>query len=250
MPADALTLEADDVRDAHHWFWRLKDPNGVTLQTTRSSSTRTPGNSRRVWTSPTTSTERRPRSARSRGEMDRRSGRRVARRRGAGADRAEDPRLGHAGHGPGRGSPQLGRSRRACNSCPLELAHVNGQPLALQDVSLVFEIQGEDPHVARQPVGDRLRMLAVFSLPVDATRLEPAARAPSAQDARPLDRPAARAGHRPAGAPVRRDSRGASGISSRSRAAGTSSTSPATAWRPVWCSKSPTGQRISSPRKT
>ena len=31
MPNDALILEADDVRDACHWYWRLKDPNGATL---------------------------------------------------------------------------------------------------------------------------------------------------------------------------------------------------------------------------
>jgi hypothetical protein len=54
---------------------------------------------------------------------------------------------------------------------PLELAHANGQPLALQDVSLVFEVVGENPPVRPKPVGNRLRMLAVFSLPTDASAL-------------------------------------------------------------------------------
>ena len=31
MSNAALTLEADDVRDACHWYWRLKDPDGTTL---------------------------------------------------------------------------------------------------------------------------------------------------------------------------------------------------------------------------
>jgi tetratricopeptide (TPR) repeat protein len=47
---------------------------------------------------------------------------------------------------------------------PLELGHVGGRPLALQDVSLVLEPgAGEAP--AKRAIGERLRMLAVFSLP-------------------------------------------------------------------------------------
>jgi hypothetical protein len=49
---------------------------------------------------------------------------------------------------------------------PLELAWVDGRPLALQNVSLVLDI-GEAPRrrPAKQPIGERLRLLAVFSLP-------------------------------------------------------------------------------------
>jgi tetratricopeptide (TPR) repeat protein len=54
---------------------------------------------------------------------------------------------------------------------PLELGHAGGKPLALQDVSLVFEIKGESPPVVRRPVEGALRMLAVFSLPTDAAAL-------------------------------------------------------------------------------
>lgn len=55
--------------------------------------------------------------------------------------------------------------------CPLELAHARGKPLALQDVSLVFEVADERPAVRRVDVGDRLRILAVFSLPTDVSCL-------------------------------------------------------------------------------
>ncbi|HEX4167152.1 MAG TPA: NB-ARC domain-containing protein [Bryobacteraceae bacterium] len=54
---------------------------------------------------------------------------------------------------------------------PWELGYVDGQPLALQDVSLVFEVQGESSVVQHLPVGKRLRILAVFSLPEGADAL-------------------------------------------------------------------------------
>jgi hypothetical protein len=54
---------------------------------------------------------------------------------------------------------------------PLELAHVDGQPLAVQDISLIFEVTGEARGAAKQPIGERLRMLAVFSLPTEGTVL-------------------------------------------------------------------------------
>lgn len=54
---------------------------------------------------------------------------------------------------------------------PWELGHARGRPLALQDVSLVFEIVGESPPVVHQPVEGALRMLAVFSLPTDQDAL-------------------------------------------------------------------------------
>jgi tetratricopeptide (TPR) repeat protein len=59
---------------------------------------------------------------------------------------------------------------------PLELAyaHTDGeepQPLAVQDVSLVLEIEGETPQQPKDPVDAQLRMLAVFSLPTEGTAL-------------------------------------------------------------------------------
>lgn len=47
---------------------------------------------------------------------------------------------------------------------PFELGHVGGQPLALHDVSLILE-SGRPKGAAKQAAGDRLRILAVFSLP-------------------------------------------------------------------------------------
>ena len=47
---------------------------------------------------------------------------------------------------------------------PLEIAHARGKPLTLQGVSLVFEAPGTPPPTA-EPIGDRLRLLALFSLP-------------------------------------------------------------------------------------
>lgn len=48
---------------------------------------------------------------------------------------------------------------------PLELAHANGKPLAVQDVTLVMDA-GDGAGLARiEPVGERLRLLGLFSLP-------------------------------------------------------------------------------------
>jgi hypothetical protein len=47
---------------------------------------------------------------------------------------------------------------------PLEIAHARGKPVALQGVNLVFEAPGTRPPTA-VPIGDRLRLLALFSLP-------------------------------------------------------------------------------------
>lgn len=54
---------------------------------------------------------------------------------------------------------------------PWEMALAGGKPLALRNVSLVFEITGEKPEINIVPVQERLRMLAVFSLPTDASSL-------------------------------------------------------------------------------
>ncbi len=46
---------------------------------------------------------------------------------------------------------------------PLELAHAGGSPLSVQDVTFVMQAGWEDGDVL--PVGDRLRVLGLFSLP-------------------------------------------------------------------------------------
>ncbi|HLJ99466.1 MAG TPA: CHAT domain-containing protein, partial [Streptosporangiaceae bacterium] len=48
---------------------------------------------------------------------------------------------------------------------PLELAHAGGRPLTAQDVTLVMQTAGDDSAGDAVPVGDRLRVLGLFSLP-------------------------------------------------------------------------------------
>lgn len=54
---------------------------------------------------------------------------------------------------------------------PLELGHVDGRPLAVQEASLVFEAAEHAPGVRKTEVRHKLRMLAVFSLPTDGSAL-------------------------------------------------------------------------------
>jgi hypothetical protein len=55
---------------------------------------------------------------------------------------------------------------------PWELAHGGGVPLARQDVTLAYDISpGRDLAVPKEPVGDTLRILAVFSQPVSTEAL-------------------------------------------------------------------------------
>jgi hypothetical protein len=48
---------------------------------------------------------------------------------------------------------------------PLELGYVRGRPLAVQDVTFVMQVGGEETASRAGPVGDRLRVLGLFSLP-------------------------------------------------------------------------------------
>jgi hypothetical protein len=54
---------------------------------------------------------------------------------------------------------------RALAFRPLELAHVSHKPLAAQDITLVMEPPAAPAAAAPTPVGDRLRVLGLFSLP-------------------------------------------------------------------------------------
>ena len=53
---------------------------------------------------------------------------------------------------------------------PLELAHVGGKPLSVQDVTLVMQL-GEDNTPGAAITGERLRVLGLFSLPTGAAAL-------------------------------------------------------------------------------
>jgi hypothetical protein len=54
---------------------------------------------------------------------------------------------------------------------PWEIALIGDKPLAMRNVSLVSETTGEKNAINPVPIGDRLRILAVFSLPTDASAL-------------------------------------------------------------------------------
>jgi hypothetical protein len=54
---------------------------------------------------------------------------------------------------------------------PFELGYVNGAPLAVQEVSFLFDTAARPAGGRKTGMGDTLRMLAVFSLPTDASAL-------------------------------------------------------------------------------
>ena len=87
---------------------------------------------------------------------------------------------------------------------PWELARVGGRSWAAARVRVVVVPQPRRP-LAKNPVGERLRMLAVFSLPDGAGRVEPAPGAVRAGPAGARDRAGARQGGGAAGVAVRGD---------------------------------------------
>ncbi|MFO1432111.1 MAG: CHAT domain-containing protein [Candidatus Competibacteraceae bacterium] len=168
MPT-TLLLQASDVRDPAHWYWRLTDTNGNFL------ADHTVALDRADW--------RYEAFCDLYGYLNRR----VA----PDKRQAEETRL-LAELGAWIGEQVLGPiapalvnqapvtvrvqipadSPAAAGLCylPLELAYTGGKPLAVQEVSLIFEV-GKPAPVKLQPVGDRLRVLAVFSLPTGASTL-------------------------------------------------------------------------------
>lgn len=54
---------------------------------------------------------------------------------------------------------------------PLEMARIEGKPLALSNARLVFELADREPLIDKDPISKRLRILAIFSLPTDASVL-------------------------------------------------------------------------------
>jgi tetratricopeptide (TPR) repeat protein len=52
---------------------------------------------------------------------------------------------------------------------PLEAARIGDQPLALRDISLIFELEGRKIDIC--PISKKLRILAIFSLPTDVSAL-------------------------------------------------------------------------------
>jgi hypothetical protein len=168
VPATRLQLAVADYRDANRWYWRLSDDGGRFLadQEVRLN----PADAGyeafldlpaylRMHAAPDRRREDEARLVREVGEW-----------------------MGRNFYGPigekilDAGTPTIVRVEVPVEAAgllyrPWELGYVRGQPLAAQDVSLVFEVKGESAAVKRAPVGERLRVLTVFSLPVDAGAL-------------------------------------------------------------------------------
>jgi len=62
--------------------------------------------------------------------------------------------------------PDTPLEARALLFRPLELGHARGRPLAVQDVTLIMQFGADQAAGGAGPVGDRLRVLGLFSLPV------------------------------------------------------------------------------------
>ena len=169
MPiATTLNLAVAEYKDAQHWYWRLTDENGQFLA------------DREVKLNPS--------DAEYEGFLD--LPRYLAIHAAPDRRRDDEARLvRQVGEWMGRefygsigdkildaGTPAIVRVQVPEEASgllyrPWELGYVQGQPLALQDVTLIFEVPGKVTPVKRVPVGERLRILAVFSLPVNADAL-------------------------------------------------------------------------------
>jgi hypothetical protein len=167
-----LVLVADEVKDPWHWFWRLKDERGTLLAHHEVSLDRTDWRAQAFTDL--------YRYVRQHADPGRRS-HSTAELLGQVGAWAGEHVLGAVGPAiVEQGTPVTVRVELPADQAladglqylPLELAHVQGKPLALQDVSLVFEVcpAGAAPR-DKDPTVKRLRMLAVFSLPTGAGAL-------------------------------------------------------------------------------
>jgi tetratricopeptide (TPR) repeat protein len=168
LVATVLNLIVADYKDANYWYWRLTDAGGQFLADQE--------------------VDLNPRDSEYEGFLD--LPRYLAMHAVPDRRREDETRLAHqvgawmgkhfygpigdkilAAGTPAVVSVQVPAEAEGLLYRPWELGHVQGQPLAMQDVSLIFEVPGDTATVKRVPVGKRLRILAVFSLPVDANAL-------------------------------------------------------------------------------
>jgi hypothetical protein len=167
-----LVLVADEVKDPWHWFWRLKDDRGTLLA--HHEVALDPAEWRaQAFTDLY-------RYVRQHADPGRRSHSTTELLGQVGAWAGEHV-LGKVGPAiVKQGTPITVRVELPADQAladglqylPLELAHVGGKPLALQDVSLVVEVRPAGATTRdKDPTVKRLRMLAVFSLPTGAGAL-------------------------------------------------------------------------------
>jgi len=167
-----LVLVADEVKDPWHWFWRLKDDRGTLLAHHEVALDRTDWRAQAFtdlyryvrqhadpgrWTQSTTELL---------GQVGAWAGEHVLGKVGPAIVKQGTPITVRVE------LPADQKLAEGLQYLPLELAHVGGKPLALQDVSLVVEVRpaGATPR-DKDPTVKRLRMLAVFSLPTGAGAL-------------------------------------------------------------------------------
>jgi hypothetical protein len=164
MPQDLLTLTAEGFDGHDRWHWRLTDPQGRFLADHAVALDRSHWQYRAFidlagWVQAHTAPDRR---------FEEEAG--IVEALGAWVG---EQVLGSVGaaiveHGtPVTVQVQVPDTEagRALLYRPLELAHVDGEPLALQDVSLVLLPPGEPARVSHRGTDQALRVLAVFSLP-------------------------------------------------------------------------------------
>lgn len=167
-----LVLVADEVKDPWHWFWRLKDDRGTLLAHHAVALDPTDWRAQAFtdlyryvrqhadpgrWTHSTTELL---------GQVGAWAGEHVLGKVGPAIVKQGTPITVRVE------LPADQKLAEGLQYLPLELAHVGGKPLALQDVSLVVEVRpaGATPRDKARTV-KRLRMLAVFSLPTGAGAL-------------------------------------------------------------------------------
>jgi hypothetical protein len=163
MPAEALRLEVASIADQNHWRWVLKEANGAFLADHELALDPAEPKYRALFDLPGYLHHF---AAPDKREVDER---RLLDEIGAwigatvlGGGIAEKMVAGCA-------SPTIVRvlvppEAERLLVLPLEIAHARSKPLSQQGVSLIFEVTG-DPARPATPVGERLRILALFSLP-------------------------------------------------------------------------------------
>ena len=158
--SDVLRLEVRHFRDAENWDWALKDAAGQHLA---AHSVRIDSASPQY-----RAMGRLPVHVRWEADPERllESEAEVLGRVGRWMGEEVFGAVGRAlvEHSPATALVVVGPNAAVLRHWPLELAWVGQQPLACQDVSLVIDVDRGETTRAKKPVGERLRMLAAFSL--------------------------------------------------------------------------------------